>query len=136
VPKDVTATIPEQQKDSDPNRQDRILKECKEFLRDSQRLRDLEALKTRGKTSTGWVKPLASTKTALRVKKRKSGKGYSKTEGIEGSKKRITKNFEKTEGIDLHEINRRKSAKSACVVLGLQTGREHIELRIVFGLLS
>jgi len=106
VPKDVTATIPKQQKGNDPNQQDRIVKECEEFLRDSQRLRDPEALTTRGKTRTGRINSLASTKSALGVEKRKNGKDYSKTKGIKDSKKGNTK----TEGIDLQEINRWKLA--------------------------
>jgi len=62
-----------------------------------------------GTINTGRINPFASTRSALRVKKRKCGKGYSQTEGFKGSKKGDTKDFKKTVGIDLHEINRRKS---------------------------
>ena len=82
VPKNIAAT-PEQQKVNDPSWQDRVLKECEEFLRDYRRLRDLETLKAKGKTRTGRINPLASTKSALKGKKGKSCQDYSKTEGIE-----------------------------------------------------
>jgi len=102
IPKDVIAAIPEQQKKNDPNQKDKIFKECEEFLRDSRRVRDLEAPKTRGKTSTGKINPLASTKSVLRVKKKRSDKDCSRTNGDKKG------NRERTEGIDIHEISRRQ----------------------------
>jgi len=56
---------------------------CEEYLQDSRRLRKLEALKANGKTRTGRINPLASTKSTVKVKKRKNGPEYSNTEGIE-----------------------------------------------------
>jgi hypothetical protein len=38
---------------STKEQQDRILKECEEYLKDSQRLRDIATLKSKGKTQSG-----------------------------------------------------------------------------------
>jgi hypothetical protein len=78
--------------DSVPQRQDKILKECEEYLRDSRRLRDLAKLKTSGNHRTGRINPLSTTKRSLGIAKNQK-KHNTKTEGIEGT-----------------EINRRKSA--------------------------
>ena len=83
VPTDVAVTTPGHQKGNDLRWQDKILKECEDYLQDSRRLWKLEALKAKGKTRTGWINPLASTKSTLKVKKSKNGPDYSKTEGIE-----------------------------------------------------
>jgi len=83
VAKDVSVVTPEQHKGNDRSHQDKVRNECEEYLQDSRRLRDLVALKAKGKTRTGRINPLASTKSALKVKKRKNGSDYFKTEGIE-----------------------------------------------------
>jgi len=57
--------------ESSEERQDRILRESNDFLRDSRRLRKLAALKKLGKTKTGRINPLATTKQALKVSKKK-----------------------------------------------------------------
>jgi hypothetical protein len=68
--------------------QDSVLKECEEFLKKSQRLRDTSTLKSKGNTSTGRINPTPITKKALRKKdhrqeKRENlAKDYSRTEGI------------------------------------------------------
>jgi hypothetical protein len=41
--------------------QDKIVKECEEYLKDSRRLRDLAKLKISARTETGRKNPLAST---------------------------------------------------------------------------
>jgi hypothetical protein len=79
VPTDVPVIIEELPIEGDPDRQDKIPKECKEYLRDSRRLRDLAKLKSTGTAKTGLINPLAAIKSSLRVSKRK-GKDYSKTE--------------------------------------------------------
>jgi len=47
-------------------RQDRVLEECEEILKDSQRLRDIAASKSKGKTQTGWINPTKISKKSLR----------------------------------------------------------------------
>jgi hypothetical protein len=54
------------------DRKDRVLKECEEYLRDSRRLQESVALQASGKTKTGWISPLASTRQQLRVDKARS----------------------------------------------------------------
>jgi hypothetical protein len=84
-----SARARELQKKDDPGRQDRILKECEEYLRDSRRLRQLVALKATGKTKTGRINSLPSLKQALKVAKK-------------------DKNRDLTKGIQEGEIDRRK----------------------------
>jgi hypothetical protein len=72
-------------------RQDTILKECEEYLHDSRHLRDIANLKSTGKTRTGRMNLLKSTKKALGGKNREE-------------------NYPQTEGIELDELSRRKVA--------------------------
>jgi hypothetical protein len=71
---------------STEEQQDRILKECEEYLKDSQRLRDITTLKSKGKTQSGRINP------------------------TQISKKNLRKMESKTAGINKAEIQRRKSA--------------------------
>jgi hypothetical protein len=85
-------------------RQDKILKECEEYLKDSRRLREIAALKATGKTLTGFINPSAISKKKLRKKDRilrKSDQSKLRT---------LINKYQKTEGIQLSEINRRKSS--------------------------
>jgi hypothetical protein len=77
----------------DTQHQDKILKECKEYLKDSRRLRDIAALKAKGKTRSGRINPLAATKECLGITK-------------------MQRRFEhpNTAGIPIAEINRRKES--------------------------
>jgi hypothetical protein len=79
-------------------RQDIILKECEEYLKDSRRLREIAALKATGKTLTGCINPTAISKKHLRKKDRPQRKLVElPKEGASG-----------TAGIDKAEIRRRK----------------------------
>jgi len=66
-------------------RQDRVLKECEEFLKDSQRLRDIAALKSKGKTQTGRMNPTKISKKSLRKNIHNASRKYLKIEGISDS---------------------------------------------------
>jgi hypothetical protein len=79
----VPNTIDKVSKETELRRQDKVLKESEEDLRDSHRLRSLATLKASGRTKTGRINPLASTKQNLKVSKGKAVKTYSLTEGIE-----------------------------------------------------
>jgi len=70
--------------ESEEDQQDTILKECKEFLRDSRQLRDIANLKSTGRIKSGRINPRKSTKKALR----ESGIGMdnSRSDGIEPDK--------------------------------------------------
>jgi hypothetical protein len=59
----VTPTPRDIQEDTRP---DKILKECEEFLRDSRRLRDIAALKSKGTTRTGRIHPTSISKKILK----------------------------------------------------------------------
>jgi hypothetical protein len=85
-------------------RQDKVLKECEEYLKDSKRLREIAALKATGKSLSGFINPTAISKKQLRKKDRH----LRKKDQIK-PKTRINKD-QKTEGIQLSEINRRKSS--------------------------
>ena len=63
--------------------QDRVLKECKEFLRDSRRLCLLAKLRVTRRTKEGRINSLASSRKSQRIAKRKNTKYNSKLEGIE-----------------------------------------------------
>jgi hypothetical protein len=98
----VIPTIPETQgsevQKAKENHQDKILKECVEYLKDSRRLREVAALKATGKTLTGLINPTAISKKFLRKKdchKRKSAELPSI-------------HFSNISGIDEAEIKRRK----------------------------
>jgi hypothetical protein len=85
-------------------RQDKVLKECEEYLKDSRRLRDIAALKATGKTLTGFINPTAISKKHLRKKDR-----HLRERDSSKPKTLISKN-KRTEGIQLSEINRRRSS--------------------------
>jgi hypothetical protein len=70
-------------KEGETHRQDKALKECEQYLQDSQRLRHLTILKAAGRTRTGRINLLVSNKQSLKVTKKRNGQQYSKTEGIE-----------------------------------------------------
>jgi hypothetical protein len=63
-------------------RQDKILKDCEEYLKDSRRLREIAALKATGKTLTGFINPTAISKKRLR-RKDQFKKDTSRTAGID-----------------------------------------------------
>jgi hypothetical protein len=87
----------------EPDQRDRILRECKEYLCDSRRLRDIANLKATGKSKSARINPLRSTKRAWLNKKKQPLKDYTKTEGIQEA-----------------EITRRKSAGVSAVRLALR----------------
>jgi hypothetical protein len=78
-------------------RQEKVLKECEEYLRDSKRLREIAALKATGKTLTGLINPTPISKKFLRKKDR-----------THRQQSRPKPELPKTEGIDEAEIQRRK----------------------------
>jgi len=80
--------------------QDKILKECEEYLKDSQRLRNIAALKATGKTLTGSINPTPISKKRL----------YKKDRSQRIRQTRSVQNKSKTAGIDEPEIQRRKEA--------------------------
>jgi hypothetical protein len=80
-------------------RQDRILKECEEYLNDSRQLREIASLKAKGRTSTGLINPTPISKKYLRKKDRVNRKQSNQKSGSP-----------KTEGIESSEIERRKIA--------------------------
>ena len=84
-------------------RQDKVLKECEEFLKDSKRLREIAALKATGKTLTGFINPTAISKKHLRKKDRFRKKlAELPKEGYPG------KSDLRTAGISPTEIRRRR----------------------------
>jgi hypothetical protein len=91
APENTPVPTQEEQAENDPCRQDRILRECEEYLQDSKRLRNLAKLKPTGITKTGRINPSKATNVTLR-------------------KGKATKDYSRTEGIGLGEIARRKSA--------------------------
>jgi hypothetical protein len=83
--------------ESKEDHQDKILKECEKYLKDSRRLREISALKATGKTLTGFINPKAISKKHLRRKDR------YKRKLAEPPKKGLPE----TAGIDEAEIKRR-----------------------------
>jgi hypothetical protein len=65
--------------------QDKVLKECEEFLQESRRLRNDTTFKATGKTKTGRINPLASARKDRRIAKERRARGNPKTEGIASS---------------------------------------------------
>jgi hypothetical protein len=84
--------------ESKEDHQDKILKECEKYLKDSRRLREIAALKATGKSLTGFINPTAISKKHLRKKDR------YKRMLAEPPKKGLPE----TGGIDEAEIKRRK----------------------------
>ena len=92
VPKEGRAVSPEPRDNQEDQRQDKILAECKEYLKDSKRLREIASLKAKGKTSSGRINPTAISKKRLRKKDRQPRKTARP----------------ETAGLDLEEIARRR----------------------------
>jgi len=80
------------------DRQDKVLRECEDYLRDSGQQREIAALKASGRTSTGLINPTADSKKILKRKGR--------------SQSRIARNDKESKvvGIDKDELRRRRSA--------------------------
>jgi hypothetical protein len=85
-------------------RQDSVLEECEEYLRYSQRLRDIATLRTTGNTKTGRINPLASIKATLKITKQ-TEKTRRERRIIQ---QKLVRNLPKTEGIEDSEIQRSK----------------------------
>jgi hypothetical protein len=98
APRDIVATG---SYEDELDRQDKVLKECEGFLQASRRLRDLVVYKSSGKSTIRRINPLASTKRALRISKKKA-----RRRGLKKQKSRETKRTE-----------------SVCVVPGVLTGK-------------
>jgi hypothetical protein len=98
----VTQIIPRAQdskdQESKEDHQDKILKECEEYLKDSRRLREIAALKATGKTLTGLINPTAISQKHLRKKDRYMGKLTNPPK----------KYLPELAGIDQAEIKRRR----------------------------
>jgi hypothetical protein len=67
----------------EPDRRDTILRECEEYLCNSTQLRDIANLKANGKSKSGRINPLRSTKRAVSNKKKQPLKDYTTTVGIQ-----------------------------------------------------
>jgi hypothetical protein len=98
IPKPRVSETPE----SKEGHQDRILKECEEYLKDSRRLREIAALKATGRTLTGLINPTAISKKHLRKKDRSTRK---RAERLADQPEIVNP---KTAGIDQAELRRRK----------------------------
>ena len=79
------------------SRQDRVLEECEEYLKESRRLRDIVALKSKGTTRIGRINPTRISKKTLKKKDNPVGKKATL------AKTRLI-------GIDEDEITRRRKA--------------------------
>jgi len=86
-------------KDTIELRQDQVLKECEEFLRESRRLRDIASLKSEGTTQSGRINPTPISNKRSRKPKRGLRKQPRKPE-----------EYSQLEGINRGEISRRKAA--------------------------
>jgi hypothetical protein len=88
VPREGRAVSPEPGDNQEDQRQDTILRNCEEYLKDSRRLREIAALKATGKTLTGFINPTAISKKNLRKKDRQSRKlAHPETAGIDSAEK-------------------------------------------------
>jgi hypothetical protein len=84
VPREERAVSPEPRDNQEDQRQDKILAECKEFLKDSKRLREIASLKAKGRTSSGRINPTTISKERLRKKDRRPKKAVRpETAGID-----------------------------------------------------
>jgi len=79
-------------------RQDKILEECEEYLKDSKRLREIADLKATGKSLTGLINPTAISKKRLRKRDRYKKRSVDLPRSGDS----------RTAGIDQAEIQRRK----------------------------
>jgi len=93
VPSNEGNVSPSPRDNQEDQRQDKILDECEEYLKDSRRLRKIATLKATGKTLTGVINPTAISKKHLRKKDRYLRKSADNL---------------RTAGIDQKEILRRK----------------------------
>jgi hypothetical protein len=92
-------------KESREDQKDKVLSECEEYLQESRRQRDLVTRKATGKTKTGRINPLASTRQQLRIDKDKARSRVSrKSERIK------VRDNDKTKGIQEAEIQRQNLA--------------------------
>jgi len=98
VPRVERTVSPIRRDNQEDQRQDKILKECEEYLKDSKRLREIAALKATGKTLTGFINPTAISKKCLRKK------DQYKKKPVDLPKRGNSR----TAGIDQAEIQRRK----------------------------
>jgi hypothetical protein len=89
VERNVSPTPRDNQEDL---RQDKILKECEEYLKDSKRLREIASLKAKGRTSSGRINPTTISQKRLGKKDRQPRKSARP----------------ETAGIDSVEIERRR----------------------------
>jgi len=80
------------------SRRDQVLEECEEYLKESRRLRDIVALKSKGTTQTGRVNPTRISKKILKKKDSPIGK-------------QVTTAKQRLVGIDKEEIIRRRKAR-------------------------
>jgi len=100
VPRGVSAIPRDLDEDK---RTDNILKECAEYLRDSRRLREIAARKTKGGTPTELFNRTAISTKHLRKKDR-----------VDRKRSNLKPSLSKTEGIDEAEIQRRRR-KGECL---------------------
>jgi len=98
--------------ESREDRQDQILNECEEYLRDSKRLREIAALKATGRTLTGLVNPTTISKKRLRKKDQYKRKSAGLSQAIISREAVVVnqKSYDRIERICPTEIQRRKSA--------------------------
>jgi hypothetical protein len=99
VGRTVSTTPRDNQQDQ---RRDQVLKECEECLRDSREQRDIADLRASGRTKTGRINPLKSTKDSLKVSKKASRTNHRKS--------CPERSISKVEGIALVEVKRRREA--------------------------
>jgi hypothetical protein len=92
--------------------QDKVLKECEEYLRESRRLRDIATLKSKGKTQTGRIHPTPISKQALRKKDRskKMPAVLAKALLKKNRKSKHGEDHPKTSSIIESEIQRQKTS--------------------------
>jgi hypothetical protein len=95
----IQSTADKATEDTGELQQDQVLKECKEYLKKSRRLRNIATSKSKGKTLTGRSDPTQISKKALRKNDRSKRKQAIRSE--KGSQ---------TASIDEAEIQRRKKA--------------------------
>jgi hypothetical protein len=98
VPREGRTVSPIPRDNQEDQRQDKILEECEEYLKDSKRLRDIATLKATGKTPSGFINPTAISKKHLRKKYQQKRKSADLP---------MESNL-RTAGIDQEEIERRK----------------------------
>ena len=94
-------------------KQDQVLKECEDFLRESKKQREVAARKISGRTSTAQIDPLKATKDSFRVYKNKKKERRARRREAASESRRTAFSFPKihiaTEGIDSSELSRRKA---------------------------